>query len=152
MSRKRFTSNIPNIPHVPETRNIDSITAWLRQFANEQQRFNRDVLDQKIDGDLISTVSTQVLTDGFTIEPNAHTIEMSCSGNITSSTTTAIKDGRQGQVIILQNITAFTITLKHDANTKLTADFAISQYGLICLRWSENVSAWIRQYTRGTNS
>jgi hypothetical protein len=102
--------------------------------------------DASVDKAMLGSVDTVNLTTGFTISPNAYVLELRETGNVTSDATTAIKDGHENQILILQNMDNFNVVIKHGANTQLNAavDHTLIQYAAIALRWDG--SDWLELF------
>lgn len=140
---KRSAYPVPVFPSVPQIKDAE-LRRWMLSMTAAIQNFTRDTIRVGTDYDLISNVTRQSLAAGFTITPDSHDIEIYSSSGVTSDTTTAIKDGRNGQTIVLTNTGSNTIKIKDNANTLISEDITLSTNDTLSLRWSETLSAWIQ--------
>jgi len=139
---KRRGLSVPVFGIIPNSLGNADLHRWLHSFQNGIQQFTRDVVEIGADYDLIAHVTRQTVAAGFSITPDSHDIELSSAADVTSSTTFAVRDGRNGQTIVLTNVGTHLITLKDNANTKLGEDITLNTNDTVVLKWSDTLDDW----------
>lgn len=121
----------------------DYITTELRNFYG---RADIELADTRLDAFIYNHPQ---LAAGFTIAPNGYWIEIhSVTGAVSSDATTAIKNGRSGQRIVLHNLSASNVTILNGAKTKLpgAANFVMTPNDILALRWEDSNEEWVALY------
>ena len=95
---------------------------------------------------------TTAISATFTLTPTSTFMVLNPDASITSSASTAINDGVDGQTVVLINgdTGSDTITLKDSANTELAGDFTMKPGDTITLVYSTNRADW-QEVTRSAN-
>ena len=133
---------LPHFPHIPDSADAKS-KRWMDDLIRELDRSFTEIHNYVMPYSGSCRVVDQVVAATFTIEADGLIVLLSSAGAVTSHTVTAIKDGKDGDRLILINIGANNITLKNNANTILGQDIILSQNDSIQLNWSTALSAWI---------
>lgn len=115
---------------------IDSLVNLLQGFFDDVEFV---LVDKNLDGSRV----IQNVTATFTIDPLAFFVDMYATGAVSSHATTAIKNGRKDQRVVLSNMSSFNITIVNAANTALngSANAVLTPNGTLTLRWTGSI--WI---------
>jgi hypothetical protein len=142
MAHSVIPISLPELPPIPS--NVEpQLRWWLEQLKLELERIFLELFDLVATTELTARVTKQTVAATFVIDPVSFFLELNAAGAVTSSLTTAIKNGKLGQWLIIQNTTVNAITVKDNANTKLGgADVVLGQNDILVLRW-DGVD-WIR--------
>jgi len=130
--------NIPRAPQRPE-----DLVSWAQGLSTGLETFFGGSQLETPDRLLLGRAITQVVTDGFTVDPVEVFIDLVSSAAVTSSATVAIKAGSDVQLLIVQNRGTFNITFKHGAQLEFAsfADFVLPPGRSMLVRW--NGSVWV---------
>lgn len=149
MAGARQRSSQPAFLDPPATllRTNPDLYYWLREWKLQVERYAIENKFFAPDTRVIGRTVRQELADGFIIEPDEIFVEIrSGGGAIASDVTAAIRDGKLGQVLIIQNIHTEVITIRNNAKTKLAGavNAVLGQYDTLVLRWDDNNSQWVQ--------
>jgi hypothetical protein len=118
--------------------NVEQLSEIVHNLVNELQRWFTRTSPPLLDDTFHPIVTRQTVGPSFTIEPKTFNIELTSNTSQTTDITHAIANGTDGQVILLQNITAsFSFTIKNNATTKLNggADYVMGPFDTLMLKW-----------------
>jgi hypothetical protein len=139
--------NAPFIPNEPSAirtvRDIEDIYKWAVELRRELDRFLSEVHRQVATKSLVGTRAETTVTAGFTLTVEDAIICLSSATPVISSTTTALKDGADGQWVILANVGTQQITVKHNANTYLALEGDVGLQSNECLFLVWTGSVWL---------
>ncbi|PWE48491.1 hypothetical protein DEM26_18255 [Thioclava sp. NG1] len=100
-------------------------------------------------GSLTAGVKSQAVGNGFAVGsglvPTHDVYLLTATASVASSTVTAISSGVDGQSITIVNNSAFSITLRNAANTRLAGDvnFIMAQNNSVTLKYVVAIGLWI---------
>lgn len=140
----------PAIPTEPvfirTPRDLESMFNWAKDLRKELDRFLIEVHSLGATKSLVGTRGETTVAAGFTLSVEDPIVTLTAASPVASDGTTAIKDGADGQWVILVNVGSSAITIAHGANTYLSGATgrALAQYESMFLFWSGSV--WIELY------
>lgn len=135
MSHTRLLVPPPKLPPPPQ--DPDTTPRWAGRLYAELVRYFNEIDLNFVDGRLISRVTKQLLTNGFSIDATGYYIDLYANAPVTSDAVAAIAVGMFGQGLVIQNQSSSTITIKDLALTKLSppGDYAMAPDATLTVRW-----------------
>src|SRR4030067_2356194 len=141
----RSRSFLPTLPDIP-VGVPPELREWLRDLKLQLGKFFNDAHLFTPDFRLFDCVSRLSLLDLFILEPTEMFMEVfsDTGGAVSSNATNAIREGKLGQILIIENIGVQLVTIKNNAKTKLAgaADAVLGQYDTIGIRWDGENDQW----------
>ena len=121
----------------------EQVAASLAATVNELQRWFTRTTPRLVDDVFYPKTERQEVGADFVIEPICFNIELFALSDVVSSATNAIADGNEhGQILLIENISDFIITILDDATTRLSsASFAMNPHSTLLVKW--NGEEWI---------
>jgi len=100
----------------------------------------------------VSKPSQQAPGAGFTITVDAEYVELDPASSVTSSATTAVAAGADGQRVVFSNTDSGsnTVTFQDGANLALDGDFTLNPGDTLTLIYDSTASSWL-ELSRGDN-
>ena len=140
---------VPTLPAVPYTGTPEELQRWIHQMHVELELYFNKMKNTLVDHRGFLFVDTQVVDDGFVVQPVAHFIDIYPEDHVTnkiSDPITAIAAGVPAQHLILTNTTGGTITLIHGAQTFFVAgvDLVLQPLNSVSLRWDDVSKVWVQ--------
>ena len=108
--------SLPRVPNIRKMEDIPSIESWLNDLRREVSRALTEIQISGPTKALVGWRGAQTVATGFTIDPNAPIITLNATFAANSSGSEAIKDGSDGQWLILVNKATNNLTLMNNAN------------------------------------
>ena len=117
----RSRSFLPTLPDIP-VGVPPELREWLRDLKLQLGKFFNDAHLFTPDFRLFGRVSRISLLDLFILEPTEMFMEVfsDTGGAVSSNATNAIREGKLGQILIIENIGVQLVTIKNNAKTKNT--------------------------------
>ena len=143
----RSRSFLPTLPDVPM--GVPSeLRGWLRDLKLQLEKFFNDARLFIPDFRLFGRVNRIPLLDLFILEPTEMFMEVfsNTGGAVSSNATNAIREGKLGQILIIENIGVQLVTIKNNAKTKFAgaADAVLGQYDTVVIRWDGENDQWVQ--------
>lgn len=142
MAHLRYQTIVPkNLPAAPA--NPDDLVEWAKNLTEELAEFFRKSAYVVADTSLIGGVINQPVAAGFTVNPEEFNVNLVSTADVVSDVNVAVRAGAPGQILIMQNIGGFNITLKQGALVRFqgAVDRTMSPNGTTIIRWDG--SSWI---------
>lgn len=134
----------PTLPKVPFLKD-EELVIYLESLTRELNRSFQEIRDLKASYAGVFRIVKTVPGAAFTLNEDGLIIFAKPSANRTSDVTTAIRDGNDGEMLLIVNISTFTLTIKDAANTDLGgADVVLATGDSLLLVWSSDLSTWCK--------
>jgi len=122
-------------------RNESDLVRWAQQLTQELQHYLGQSHLETPDRLLLGKGRTQVIADGFTVDPSEVFTNLFADADVVSSTAVAIRAGSTVQLLILQNVCTHSITFKQGAQIEFSGltDFVLTPGRSLLLRWNGTI-------------
>jgi hypothetical protein len=131
---------LPQLFPPPQGKDVtaEQVANSLAATVNELQRWFTRTTPRIIDDIVFPKTERQDIAAGFVIEPNCFNIELVAEADAACDATQGIADGEHGQLILIENVSDFIVTILDGAMTRLAGslDFAMDPHSTLLLKWN----------------
>jgi hypothetical protein len=131
---------LPQLFPPPQGKDVtaEQVANSLAATVNELQRWFTRTTPRIIDDIVFPKTERQDIEADFVIEPNCFNIELVADAAVTCNATQGIADGEHGQLILIENVSEFVVTILDGAMTRLAGslDFAMDPHSTLLLKWN----------------